>query len=185
MVKLNSLTSEYLGKSVSTPGFLLTFGLIYGLLTIFSISVDWFAIDAVMFHTTSDSNWQILAIGATLAVASEVIVVSLGNNKSKLAYSTKDDERGIRTSPTTKSEKRGQTLANYSPLLIASIVYLSTLDRFVSELFQQNSNPFNITGFDTVATFVFTLAIVGICLNAHNSILIYRSKEGSYEVNSQ
>lgn len=139
----------------------------YAVITAVTKMLNLRTLSSFMFSTDSDMLWQILAVGAGIAIALQVNVqTSHGASGNESA----DD------SP-ERAHSQAHPLTRYTPTLIAVGVTFPTFDYLFSFVMRPERQLVQWPAWEISSALCFTLAISALCMNAQGSLHVLAEKK--------
>ncbi|WP_035929240.1 hypothetical protein [Kocuria rosea] len=134
---------------------------VYVLITTVTKLLPLRTLSSFMFSTDSDMLWQILAVGAGIAIALQVNVHgNQANTKNELTDDLQD-----------RTHSASHPLTKYTPTLIAAGVTFPTFDYLFSFVMRPERQLVQWPAWEISSALCFTLAISALCMNAQSGFL--------------
>lgn len=151
---------------VRTFVFFVISAVIYGGISLIAKIFNTRTLSSFMFGTSSDMLWQILAVGAGIAIALQVSI-----NTSSPVEANKPNARAVRPAVFHESDTNHKlhSMIHYTPTLIAVGVTFPTLDYLSSFIMRPERQLVQWPAWEMTSAFCFTVAITALCMNAQIS----------------
>lgn len=148
--------------------FIITFT-VYSGITAFTKIINIRTLSSFMFSTDSDMLWQILAVGAGIAIALQVSVSNSQKFYINVTHGQISVKNNINGTLPVEPIMGTRSMTRYTPTLIAVGVTFPTFDYLSSFVMRPERQLVQWPAWEISSAFCFAVAITALCMNAQIS----------------